>query len=231
VLSVRFEDLASEAVCAEVFEHCLGVPHDPAWWAAVAAVNIQVSLPKLVRYYTAHQPQIEKLAKAAKHRILRGMAHSIEMDGVTFQCEPFREFYRDAQSLFAEHLVQTGQSPDDYTRKNLPLLERMDDDGCLHVFTGRSNGRLFSYLVSVIAPSLDSPDEILAEQTIFFADPSFVGLGMKTQRAAIADMRARGIDRVLMRAGHRGSGPRLGTLFRRLGAEPFGSLYTLPLEA
>jgi hypothetical protein len=153
-----------------------------------------------------------------------------EADGVTFQCEPFREFYRDAQPLFAEHLVQTGQSPDDHARKNVPLLERLDDDGCLHVFTGRSNGRMFSYLLSVIAPSLDSPTEMLAEQTIFFADPSWPGLGMKTQRAAIADLRERGVNRVLMRAGRRGSGPRLGALFRRLGAEPFGDLYNLSLD-
>ena len=232
VLSVSYDDLASEAGCARVFEHCLQAPHDHAWWAAVSPLNIQINMHHLMRYYVAYQPQLEKLAKIAKHRIVAGMMRdATEMDGVTFQCEPFRSFYRDAQPLFAEHLVQTGQSPDDHARKNVPLLERLDDDGCLHVFTGRSNGRMFSYLLSVIAPSLDSPDEMLAEQTIFFADPSWPGLGMKTQRAAIADLRARGVNRVLMRAGHRGSGPRLGTMFRRLGAEPFGSLFTLPLEA
>jgi hypothetical protein len=231
VLALTFADLGHEAGCARVFEHCLGLPHDHGWWAAWHPVNIQVNLPHLVRYFTAHAPQLTKLAQTAKHRILRGMVCNTELDGVTFQCEPFRSFYRDAQPLFAEHLVQTGQAPDDHARKNLALFEALDDRGALHVFTSRSNGRMFSYLVSVIAPSLDDPHELLAEQTIFFADPSWPGLGMKTQRAAIADLRARGVNRALMRAGHRGSGPRLGTMFRRLGAEPFGSLYSLPLEA
>jgi len=229
VLAVTFEGLRDEAVCARVFEHCLGVPHDHDWWQAWAPINVQESLPKLMRYYAAHGPQLQQLAKTAKHRMIANMQGSREIDGVTFQTEPFRTFYEDAKPLFAEHLVQTGQSPDDHARKNVPLLQRLDDLGCLHVFTSRSNGRMFSYLVSVIAPSLDSPDEMLAEQTIYFADPSFPGLGLKTQRAALDDLKARGVHRVLMRAGHRGSGPRLGTLFRRLGASEFGQLYQLEL--
>lgn len=227
VMSVRFEDMADEEVCAGLFEHCLGLPHDPEWWQRLDAMNLQISLPHMMRYFAAHRPQLEKVAKQAKHRMLAGMQRSPEIDGVTFQCEPFAKFYEDAKPLFAEHLMQTEQSPDDHMRKNLPLLQRLDEMGALHVFTSRSNGRMFSYLLSVISPSLDSPHEILAEQTIFFADPSFPGLGIKTQKAAIDDLRMKGVHRVLMRAGHRGSGPRLGAMFRRLGGEPFGALYTL----
>ena len=228
VLAVRFSDLQEEETCAAVFEHCLGLAHDRAWWAAAAPVNLQINLDHLGRYYAAHRSQLDKLAKQAKHRILANMRPQVAaLDGVTFQTEPFATFYRDAEPLFREHLTQTDQSPDDHARKNVPLLQALDDAGALHVYTGRSNGRMFSYLVSVLGPSLDSPDEMLAEQTIFFADPAWPGLGMKTQRAAIADLRARGVDHVLMRAGHRGSGPRLGAMFRRLGAEPFGALYRL----
>ena len=229
VLQTTFAELGTEDGCARLFEHCLPYRHDTAWWQALAPLNMQVSLPHLRNYFLAHQAQLEKLRKLARHEMLRRFRRPIEMDGVTFQQEPFAQFYQDAQKLFAEHLVQTDQSPDDHMRKNLPLLQRLDDLGALHVFTSRSNGRMFSYLVSVISPSLDSPDEMLAEQTIFFADPSFPGLGMKTQRAAVEDLRTRGVHRVLMRAGHRGSGPRLGAMFRRMGAEPFGNLYNFPL--
>jgi hypothetical protein len=52
---------------------------------------------------------------------------------------------------------------------------------------------------------------------------------MKLQRASLAALRERGVDEVVMRAGHRGSGPRLGTIYRRLGAEEFGNLYRLEL--
>jgi hypothetical protein len=229
VLAIRFEDLADEATSARVFEHCLGLPHDPAWWAAASVVNIQINLAHLLRYYGAHAPQMDKLAKQARHRIVAGMARNSELDGVTFQHEPFRQFYQDAQPLFAEHLVQTDQSPDDHALKNLPLLETLDDMGALQTMTARSNGRMFGYLMTVIGPSLDARDRLAGFHTIFFASPLIRGLGMKLQHAALDGLRARGVHEVQMRAGHRGSGPRLGTFYRRLGAEEFGQLYRLEL--
>lgn len=88
---------------------------------------------------------------------------------------------------------------------------------------------MFGYLMSVVAPSLDSPDVMLAEHTIFYASPQISGLGMKLQRAALDALRARGVNEVFMRAGQRGSGPRLGTFYRRIGAEEFGQMYRLDL--
>jgi GNAT superfamily N-acetyltransferase len=233
VLCTTFAELGTEDGCARLFEHCLPYRHDSAWWQALAPVNMQVSLPHLRDYFLAHAPQLEKLRKTAKHRILSALAAVPRLepdDGVTFQTETFRTFYRDAEPLFAEHLVQTEQAPDDHARKNLPLLERLDDLGGLQVLTARSNGRMFGYLMSVVAPALDSPDELHAEHTIFFASPLVRNLGMRLQRAALDALRERGVTHVIMRAGHRGSGPRLGTFYRRLGAEPFGELYRLELE-
>lgn len=228
-LVVNFAGLSDEWTCGRVFRHCLSYDHDPAWWAAVSALNIQIDMRHMMRTYQAYEPQLAKLAKVAKHRMISGLGHRGEIDGITFQREPFRSFYRDAAPLFAEHLVQTGQSPDDHARKNLPLLQALDDLGALQIMTARSNGRMFGYLMSVIAPSLDSPNVIQADHTIFFATPDVPGLGMKLQRAALDALRARGVDEVLMRAGHRGSGPRLGTFYRRLGATEFGQLYRLEI--
>jgi GNAT superfamily N-acetyltransferase len=232
VLAVSFADLATEAGSARIFEHCLGLPHDHAWWAACDPINIQISLPHLMRYFAAHREQIEKLIKVAKHRTRALMTRATvePPEGVTFQCEPFRAFYRDAGHLFAEHLTQTGQSPDDHARKNIALLEILDDAGMLQTMTARMNGRMFGYLQTVIGPTLDAPDVAQAWHTIFFASPDIRGLGMKLQRAALAALRERGVDEVIMRAGHRGSGPRLGTFYRRLGAEDFGQLYKLELN-
>ena len=231
VLSVTYADLADEATCAAVFEHCLGLPHDPAWWAAAAVVNIQINMAHCIRYYVAHASQITKLAKQATHRIVAAMRpEDGEFDGVTFQAEPFRDFYRDAEPLFREHLTQTEQSPDDHARKNLPLLQALDDMGALQCLTARANGRMFGYLMTVVAPSLDAPDVIQGEHQIFFASPAIRGLGMRLQRAALETLRERGVHEVIMRAGHRGSGPRLGTFYRRLGAEQFGQMYRLQLE-
>jgi GNAT superfamily N-acetyltransferase len=180
----------------------------------------------------AHEKQLAKVAKQAKHRTLTLLQPTPREheDGVTFQVERFATSYAEAGHLLSEHLVQTDQSPDDYLRKNLPLLARLDDLGALQILTARSNGRMFGYLVTVVSPSLDSPDKIEAQHTIFFASPAIRNLGMRLQRASLAFLRERGVTEVIMRAGHRGAGPRLGTFYRRLGAEEFGQLYRLELE-
>lgn len=229
VLSVPYADLEHEAACAVIFEHCLGLTHDREWWRALAGMNLQVSVPHMMRYCEAHRPQLDKLAKQAKHRTVALFARSTEIDGVSFQCEPFRQFYADAKPLFHEHLTQTEQSPEDHAQKNIELLERLDDMGALQTMTARSNGRMFGYLMSVIGPSLDARDRQVAFHTIFFASPLIRNLGMKLQRAALAALEAKGVAEVQMRAGHRGSGPRLGTFYNRLGAEEFGQLYRLEL--
>jgi GNAT superfamily N-acetyltransferase len=230
VLSVSFADLDAEAECRRLWEHCLPHPWDAQWWGYWRAVNIQENLGITLRYFSAYRPQLEKLAKTAKHRIIAGMRPvGREYDGVEFQVEPFRSFYTDAEHLFEEHLVQTGQSPDDHRRKNLPLLAELDDIGALQCLTARIQQRMVGYLMTVIGPSLDAPDKIIGEHTIFFASPDVRGLGMRLQRAALDALRARGVDEVTLRAGHRGSGPRLGTFYRRLGAEPFGNLYRLEI--
>jgi GNAT superfamily N-acetyltransferase len=231
VLRVNYADLMRWETCARLFEHCLPYYHDQDRWAALARQNLQISLPMLRRYCEAYAPQLDKLAKVAKHRSLTTMIpEQAEIEGVTFQTEPFADFYRDAKGCFAEHLVQTEQAPDDHARKNLALFQAIDEVGGLQVITARSNGRMFGYLVSVVAPSLDSPDITSAEHTIFFASSAIRGLGMKLQREALKTLRERGVNNVIFRAGHRGSGPRLGTFYRRLGAEEFGQMYRLELN-
>jgi hypothetical protein len=232
VLSLSFDALREQAACARLFEHCLGLPFDQAWWAALAPIDLQIDLAALLRYYHAHEKQLAKVAKQAKHRTLTLLQPTPREheDGVTFQVERFATSYAEAGHLLSEHLVQTDQSPDDYLRKNLPLLARLDDLGALQILTARSNGRMFGYLVTVVSPSLDSPDKIEAQHTIFFASPAIRNLGMRLQRASLAFLRERGVTEVIMRAGHRGAGPRLGTFYRRLGAEEFGQLYRLELE-
>lgn len=230
-LSVRFEDLAEEATCARVFEHCLPFRHDPAWWRLLSAMNLQTNMPALMRYCEAFRSQMTKLAGQLKQATLSAMAARsvIEPDGMTFQQERFEPWYRDAAPLFRDHMLVTGQGIEDYTRKNLPALRHLDEIGHLQVTTARSNGRLFGYLMAVLSPSLDSPDITSAMHLAFFADPALPGLGMKLQRVSIAALRARGAGEVFFRAGTRGTGPRLGSLYRRMGAEDAGQLYRLEM--
>lgn len=230
VLSVPFDALNFETCCARIFEHCLALPHDPAWWRALAPIDIQCSMPALMRYVRANALQLEKLAKIAKQSQLTELrAKPPEAPaGITFALENFAAAHADAQALARQHLVEIDEAPD--TGKNWPLLERLDELGQLQVLTARSNGRMFGYLVTMLYPSLEDTTRLSAVHTTFYASPEFPGLGLKLQRAALGPLRARGVSELWLRAGTRGAGSRIGTLARRLGAAPAGDLWRLELE-
>jgi len=232
VLSIPFDDLKTEGACAAVFEHCLPYAHDSAYWHALAPINIQIDMPRLIRYCAAYGPALLKLAAVARHRILADMAvrPATDPEGVTIQTESFADWVRDAGPLFDEHLVRVGESPGDWQRKNLPLMARLYDIGAMQITTARCNGRMFGYLMTLISPSLTGAGVTSGTHTTFFADDQFPGLGMKLQRAALRELKARGVDEVFWEAGQRGSGPRLGTMYRRLGGVEHSQTYRLDLR-
>lgn len=230
-LSVTFDELNTEAGCARVFEHCLPWAHDPEWWAALAPINLQVSMSSLIRYVQAFAPQMVKLAKIAKHQTVAAMRPKAPTpDGMTIEQEPFETFLRDGVPLFADHLIQVGEAPDAYVDKNLDVMRELDRLGAMQITTARCNGRMFGYLMAIIGPSLELPGQSSALHTTFFASKDAPGLGMKLQRASIEALRSRGVSEVVFREGVRGDGHRMGALYRRLGAERAGELYQLGLK-
>jgi hypothetical protein len=116
-------------------------------------------------------------------------------------------------------------------KKNFPLLRKLEAIGASQIMTARCNGRMFGYLLSLTAPSLESLDVLSAQHLTFYASTDFPGLGMKLLRAANVALQTKGVSEIFMRAGIRGDGPRMGVLYRRLGAEGFGEMYRLSTEA
>lgn len=233
VLSVDYHDLANEGTCARVFEHCLDVPHDPDWWGFLHDKHLVTDMFAETKYCQAYRPALDRLASIARHRSLTDLAKRtpVNPDGITFQTEDFRTWLRDASHLIERHLILVDEAPDDWRAKNLPLMAALDDGGAMQIMTARSNGRMFGYLMSLISPSLTSDKVTSATHTTFYADPQFPGLGMKIQRAAMAALKARGVTEIFMEAGKRASGPRINSLFKRLGAVPHGEVYRLEMAA
>src|SRR5208283_487786 len=95
---------------------------------------------------------------------------------------------------------------------------------------GRSNGRMFGYLMTELTVSRESASRRAAVETTFFASDDAPGLGMKLQRETLRRLRHKGVSEVWFRSGPRGNGPKLGTMFRRLGAAPSGSLWRLNFD-
>jgi len=231
VLSVRFDDLNDETACARLFEHCLPYAHDSERWQALSKVNIQINMPRLIRYCEAYRPALDKLASVARHKSFTALAmrRPVAPEGMTIQTERFDEWLRDAGHLLAEHHVQIGEAAENWQNKNIPLFRALDDVGALQVTTARSNGRMFGYLISLITPSLVTENLMTAVNTAFFADPACPGLGLKLQRAALVSFRERGIGEVFWETNTVGGGERIGSIYRRLGAEEKGSVYRLRL--
>lgn len=232
VLAIQYDDLQSEATCKTLFEHCLPYQHDPVWWQHMSKLNLQVNMHHVMRYFAAHEPQLTKLAKIARHRMIRDMNRTVAVDhddGLTFREESFATLYADAQELAADHMVLIGEAPDQHGKLNLELMRKLDEAGCLQTIGARCNGKLFGYLVTLLSPSLESPDIKAAIQTTMYGSPEFPGIGMRLQRASIEALREKGVDEVYFRAGTRGAGDRAAILYRRLGAELAGQSYKLSL--
>lgn len=231
LLSVTFDELNDEETCRRVFEHCLPYVHDHEHWARLAPLNQQCNMLALMRYQAAYAPTMEKLGKIAKHQMLSRLAvrEPVTANGMTIQTEDFETWLRDAPALFDEHLVGVGEAPEDWAKKNIPLMRTLYDAGCMQIMTGRSNGRMFGYLMTFITPSMTSKSVTTATNATFYASPDAPGLGLKLQRASLKALKERGADEVFYECGARGSGPRLSTMYRRLGAQEHGQVYRLQL--
>lgn len=231
VLEVTFDGLNDEATCKAVFEHCLPYEFDRAHWQRLAAENVQCDMQAYVRYAVAFKPQMDKLASLARHLELKELRtrKPVEPEGITFQTEDCETWKRDAQRLFADHCATVGEDPGEWETKNWELMQRLYDVGAMQITTARCNGRMFGYLMTLVVPSLVEDGRISATNTTFYADPSFPGLGMKLQRECLSLLRERGVDEVVWECGKRGSGPRLGAMYRRLGAMEHGETYRLQL--
>ena len=231
-LSVDYVDLDSRATCAAVFKHCLSYKLDRDHWRRWARRNVQCDMVGLMRYMNAFAPVLDRLTTIAKHQSITALQirKPVVADGMTIQTEDFDTWIADARSLFDEHLVLVGEAPGEWEKKNLPLMRKIYDAGSMQIMTARSNGRMFGYLMTLVAPSLTSENVTSAYNTTFYASPDAPGLGLKLQRAAMKTLRERNVDHVFMQAATRGSGPRLSTMYKRLGAQDDGQMFRLQLE-
>lgn len=234
VLSIKFDDLKYEHVCAGLLEHATGQRHDHDRWQMMDKYNLQVDMTTVLRYVTAYHTQLAKFAAVAKSTTISLMKpKTLEADdGVTFQEESWAQLYQDGKELFAEHLIDVGEHPDGYDDKNTDIIQKLDEVGALQIITARQNGRIFGYLMAVISPSLEYNDGLLGVHTLFYTSKHIKNIGMRLQRASVAALKQKGIKEVILRAGVRGStAGKIATLYKRLGAEDFGHLYRIDLGA
>lgn len=231
VKSVEYSSLVEETTCEEVFEWCLPFHHNRLWWAQLSASNIQIDFFALMRYVSAYLPQLNKLEAQARQSMFRDLTiRPVEMNGVEIKEESYASWVRDCQPLFKQHCLEVGESPDNWTNKNLGMMEKLYNLGFMQFMVARSNGRPFGYLLTMLSPSLEAKGRTISQHTAFYAGAELPGLGLKLQRAAASALKEKGVYEIFMRAGVRGSGDRVEALYRRLGAQDFGKMFRIELE-
>ena len=225
-IEIEFNDLRWADGCKRVFEHCLPHEFDGAWWSHLAPVNVQCDFTALMRYTQAFGPQLVKFGEIAAHDMRANLAlrRQEPPEGMTFQEETFERWRADGIRLFEKHCVEVDEAPSSHFGKNWDLMQQCAEAGNMQIVTARSNGRMFGYLMTLLAPSMEEPGRRSAIHTTFFADGCAPGTGLKLQRFALQKLKERGIDEVFFRGGPRGSGPKMGALYRRLGAQPDGDM-------
>jgi GNAT superfamily N-acetyltransferase len=229
-LSVTYSDLASETACAAIFEHCLPFKHDHGWWAHMAPQNIQVNMGAVVRYHQAHGMQIEKARAQAQVQSLADLRRPFRTPpDLVIREEPLADLLKDFPVMARQHCAVIGEHPENYQNKNWDLMKDLETSGTHQVMVARCNGRVFGYSMGTIGPSLETPDVKVGCHTILYASPEFKGLGRQLLHASTDLMKAKGVSEVYFRAGVRGDGTRLGPVFQRMGAEPYGQLFKLTL--
>ena len=229
VLSVPF-DTIDAGWCQRISEHCTG-QFDAARYEAMKDRRLVCDLAGMMRYFAANMPQIERLRGQVKQKILAQITERpVKSADMTFQEECLDGFIAGAQDLFREHSLTVGEPENSWESKNVPLLYALEAAGLLQIMTARANGRMFGYLMAVIAPALDSRSGVDATHTLFYGSPDAPGVGLKLQRASIDALRAKGVDQVALRAGTRGTGKKQDILFKRMGAQEVGRMFVLDLK-
>jgi hypothetical protein len=208
------------------------MPFNMEWWQYWHQVNVQVNFDGIMRYVWTHLPQLAKLANSARHQMLVDLTcrkPAKSASGLEIQEESFTASFHEAEGLMSTHCLAIGQQADEWTRNNIPLMQAMDDTGCLQVLTARANGKMFGYLVSILGPSTESTTERSAQHIQFFASTEWPGAGLRLQREALHRLKNKGFNEVVMRS-WLGAGSRIETLYKRIGAELDGQLYRIKLE-
>jgi hypothetical protein len=231
-ISVNFDELTDPEVCKIAFEHCLGLPFNMEWWKYWNQINVQANFGAMTRYIWTHMVQLGRLNLMARHQMMVDLVTKPRKeigDGLVIKEESFATSFPDAEDLASEHCMILGDPPDEWTRNNIPLLQKMDAAGMLQILTGRVNGKMVGYLVTMLGETLDKANARSATHTLFFASKDWPGTGLRLQREALKRLKDKGFVEAIMRSGL-GVGARVETIYKRIGAEFDGKIFRVNLE-
>lgn len=150
---------------------------------------------------------------------------------LTYAQESWAEFWPEAQFLLVAHRDEVEPHARTPFVLNHSVCEALDASGSMLITSARSAESLVGYSIWFLSPQFDSL-ALAATQGPWFVMPEWraSGAGIRVFRKSLEALRARGVERVLPHHWGGATGPGLDKFFRRLGATPLETSYSLYLS-
>lgn len=142
-------------------------------------------------------------------------------DETTIAVERWNDAFADeAEFLGAQHFaeVENGLDPRRRFKLSRRLMALLDQTGSSVIVTARFGGKLVGYCTWQCTEDVESEGLLIAQQGAWFVDRGHEGMGPALFRAAVAELRRRGVQCIFPHHRMQGRGTRLGLFFQRLGA-------------
>lgn len=148
---------------------------------------------------------------------------------VTFQLEPFPEFFKESFDLRLRHYDEICTDK----RRVMAIDENeygaLWIKGALQILTVRDEGKLIGYFVTIIRPHSHYAGTIVGYEDAHYLAPEYRkgGIGLRMVREALGYLKASGVDEVIV---HTKVTMPTGKLYEHLGFKATDVLYTKRLE-
>jgi len=222
--SIPYHALKDARICSALWEYLLeDVPFDFEHWRDMDEKNCQIDVQQHLAFLASRRDHIINLqAEVGTLTVTGGEFYRIAW-------EPMASAYEEALPLMQAHLQESDSSEHHPLKPNVTLLSELEKQGMFRVMTARVNGKLVGYLTWTISPDAESEGVILADQGAWYCDPEHP-IGRKLLDHSLKELKAAGIHSVHLHHPPSGRGQKLGSLFKRMGAVPNQTRYSLWLQ-
>jgi len=127
VLSLSYADLAGEAACTALQEHCLGLPFDRLMWGAFRRVPLEVNLAARRARLEERRPALEQLKADVVRRLVKPQPF------VSVAEERWSDIAGAVHAMAARHHVEATEEIEGRFHLNLPAFAELEAAGLWRV--------------------------------------------------------------------------------------------------
>lgn len=229
-LRIDYVSLNSVKVCADLWEYLLNRPFDFDWWRKTADRNIQIDMGARLDLMVGRRRAIADL-KAEVERLTFNLHTARSPLFFRVGMETWDTFWPEAKPLGERHNreVNDGEQPAAPYELDTVLTRAACDSGALRIVSARVNGRLVGYWFWTLGPDPEAGGLLQAIQGPLYVDPGYAGFlfASRMWRFSKPWLRSLGVKKIDFHHQLHGRGAEMGAWFRRLGAVPYQTRYTM----